>query len=291
MIDFKNMETFAWVARLGGFGLAAQRLHTTQSAISQRIAILEQALGTKLLDRNAKRVVATAKGRELLLYVEQMLRLRSEAIKVAGSAETFRGHIRIGMAETLVHTKMVDFVKKMRTVYPVITFDIEVDLSKNLRDDLLKGNLDMVFLSGAMLESNVRNLDYAHYPMAWFASPEFSLPQGSIPLTEIARLPIFTYSKRSRPHLDVRDKFVRASVADFKIYGNTSLAAIVKLCLDAIGVAVIPPAIVKNELANKEIELLHIDGGELEELHFTISYMLTSDTHLLEAVAALALDK
>ena len=89
--------------------------------------------------------------------------------------------------------------------------------------------------------------------------------------------------------MDIRDKFVRASIANYKIYGNTSLSAVVKLCVDGVGVAAIPPAVIRHELESKALRLVDVSGGELTDLHFTISYMLTADAHLLEAVAALAL--
>ena len=45
MLDFKSLETFLWVVTLGSFRGAAQRLNTTQPAISQRIAQLEREMG------------------------------------------------------------------------------------------------------------------------------------------------------------------------------------------------------------------------------------------------------
>ena len=48
MIDFKAIETFMWVVTLGSFRGAAQKLNTTQPAISQRIAQLEHEVGVRL---------------------------------------------------------------------------------------------------------------------------------------------------------------------------------------------------------------------------------------------------
>ena len=52
MPDLRNLETFVWVARLGGFRLAAEKLNTTQPAISARVAALEQEFGVRLFERN-----------------------------------------------------------------------------------------------------------------------------------------------------------------------------------------------------------------------------------------------
>jgi len=44
-LNYKRLETFVWVASLGSFRKAAERMHTTQPAISARISALESELG------------------------------------------------------------------------------------------------------------------------------------------------------------------------------------------------------------------------------------------------------
>lgn len=289
MIDLKNIETFVWVAQLGGFGLAAQRLHTTQPGISQRIAAIENDLGVKLFDREPRRVVLTAKGRELLPYAEKMLRLRAEIFKVAGSTDAFRGHVRLGVSETIVHTRLTQLVEKVHATYPSITIEIDVDVSQNLRRDLLGGNIDIAFLLGPVIKANVRNLDFASYRMAWVASPKLSLPKGKISLAEIVRFPIITFFRSSKPYMAIHDLLLCADLSDFKMYGVASLSTIVKLCIEGMGVCAIPIEVIKRELKSRQLRLLDVAGGELEELNFTISYLQTADANLLEAIANLAM--
>jgi DNA-binding transcriptional LysR family regulator len=289
MLDLRSIETFLWVARLGGFGLAARHLNTTQPGISQRIAAIEEDLGIRLFERKSRRVALTAKGRELLPFAEQMLRLRSEMLKVAGSPEALRGQVRIGVSETIVHTRLVKLVERIHATYPAITLEIEVDTSRNLRDHLLEGGLDMAFLLGHVIEPNVRNIDFVRYPLAWVASPKLSLPRGAIPLREIARFPVITYLKDTRPHLDVRELLLRNGVTDFKIYGAASLSTIVRLCTEGMGISVVPPVVITRELKSKELRLVDVTGGKLPEMNFAISYLSGTGTHLLEAIAELAL--
>ncbi len=71
MLDFKSLETFVWVATLGSFRGAAAKLNTTQPAISQRIAQLEDEFGIRLLERTSRTVSPTEKGRELLVHAER----------------------------------------------------------------------------------------------------------------------------------------------------------------------------------------------------------------------------
>lgn len=289
MIDLRGLETFFWVAQLGGFGLAAKRLSTTQPAVSQRIAALEGDLGTRLFKREPRRAVLTVKGRELLPYAEHMLRLRSELLKAAASSDALRGQVRLGVAETIVHTRLIELVKNVHATYPSITLEIEVDTSQNLRDNLLDGSLDIAILLGPVMEPNARNLDFVRYPLAWVASPRLALPPGRVSLQDIAHLPVITYPKGSRPPLDIRDLFLRAGVTDFRIYSNASLSTMIKLCAEGMGVSVIPPAVIERELKSGELRLIDVANAKLPDLSFTISYLLTAETYLLEAIAALAL--
>ena len=64
MIDFRNLETFFWVAKLGSFRGTAEKLNTTQPAISARIAQLEASLDVLLLNRDGRRPTLTVKGVE-----------------------------------------------------------------------------------------------------------------------------------------------------------------------------------------------------------------------------------
>lgn len=50
-MNLRFVEAFVWVARLNSITRAAEKLCLTQSAVSNRIAALEEELGTLLLDR------------------------------------------------------------------------------------------------------------------------------------------------------------------------------------------------------------------------------------------------
>ena len=65
-MNIKQLESLVSIVENGGFAAAAERLHTTQSAVSARIKELEKYLGIALFDRSSHRARLTAKGEELL---------------------------------------------------------------------------------------------------------------------------------------------------------------------------------------------------------------------------------
>src|SRR3546814_8387902 len=73
-IAFYHLETLLWIARLGTFAAAAERLNTTQPAISARVRELENHLGTVLFRREGRTMTLTPAGRELVRESEPLWR-------------------------------------------------------------------------------------------------------------------------------------------------------------------------------------------------------------------------
>jgi DNA-binding transcriptional LysR family regulator len=150
MTDFKAIETFMWVVTLGSFRGAAQKLNTTQPAISQRIAGLEREVGVKLLQRDRRMVLPTPSGRQLMVYAEKLMGLRSEMLAVVGDRSAMRGVLRLGVAETIVHTWLSQLIKSVNHAYPNLSLEIEVDITSNLRTRLLAQEIELAFLLGPL---------------------------------------------------------------------------------------------------------------------------------------------
>ena len=118
MPDLRSLETFFWVAQLGSFRGASERLHTTQPAVSVRIAQLEEELGVRLFDRGPRIATLTAKGRLLLDYAERFLRLRAEMMEAVADPGAMSGVVRLGVAETIVHTWLSRYIERVHATFP-----------------------------------------------------------------------------------------------------------------------------------------------------------------------------
>ena len=127
MIELRGIETFYWVATLGGFRAAADKLHTSQPAISQRIAQLESSLGTRLLDRDTRGVRLTVKGQSLLAHAERMLQMKHDMLLVARAQNAFRGRLCIGVVETIVQTWLPALLERVHLSFPDLVLELEVE--------------------------------------------------------------------------------------------------------------------------------------------------------------------
>ena len=259
MVDFKSIETFLWVVTLGSFRGAGQRLNTTQPAISQRIAQLEREMGVKLLNRDHRVVSPTPSGRQLMLYAEKLIGLRAEMMAEVGDRSAMRGVLRLGVAETIVHTWLSRLIKSVNTAYPNLSLEIEVDITPNLTARLLAQEIELALLLGPLPASSVRNRVLCDYPIGFLASPSLGLPAHLLTVKDLAKFPIITFPRKTQPYEIVRSLFNRPDLPPIRLHASASLATVIHMAIEGLGIAVIPTAIVENELANGQLQLLSTD--------------------------------
>jgi len=286
LLDFKTIETFMWVATLRSFRGAAEKLHTTQPAVSMRIAQLENLLGVRLLERDRRLVAPTLKGRELLAYSERLLRLRSEMVEAVGDRSAMRGIVRLGVSETIVHTWLPALIERVNTAYPNLELEIEVDISPNLRERLLARDIDLALLLGPAGGPNIHSRPLCSFPLAFVAGEKLRMPRKTVPLATIARQPIITFSRNTEPHVAVREIFTRAGLRA-TIHASASLATVVRMTLDGIGIAVIPPAILGAMAGVGKLRRLKTTAS-LPRLSFVVSWPAAPDSFAAERVAEIA---
>ena len=287
MVDFKSIETFLWVVTLGSFRGAGQRLNTTQPAISQRIAHLERELGVKLLNRDHRVVSPTPSGRQLMVYAEKLIGLRAEMMAEVGERSAMRGVLRLGVAETIVHTWLPRLVKSVNTAHPNLSLEIEVDITPNLTARLLGQEIELAFLVGPLSASGVRNRVLCDYPVGVLASPSLGLGNGRLKVQDLAKFPIITFPRKSQPYETVRALFNRPDLPPIRLHASASLATVIHMAVEGLGVAVIPTSIVENELADGRLQLLSTEL-KIPPLTFSASWLASPDTLAVELVADLA---
>jgi DNA-binding transcriptional LysR family regulator len=288
MIDFKSLETFIWVANLRSFRRAADRLHTTQPAISMRIAQLEDLLGARLLERDRRQVTPTPKGQELLVHAERLLRLRADMVESIGDRAAVRGIIRLGVSESIVHTWLPALIERVNAAYPNLELEIEVESSPDLHDRLLSKDLNLAFLIGTANSPEVHSRPLCTFPVAFVASNRIKLPRTAIDLDDIAKWPIITFSRNTQPYIVLRELFARRGLRP-TIHASASLATVVRMALDGIGIAVVPPVILGNLAPKGKLRLLRTKA-ELPALNFVVSWPATPDSPAAQKVAEIAID-
>ena len=128
MLDIELLRSFVSVVDAGGFTRAGERVHRTQSTVSQQIKRLEDAVGQPLLIRNGKQATPTEEGERLLSYARRILMLEEEARDVV-SRPVNDGVVRLGIPEDFAANRLTELLSNFRALRPGCGSNVRCGLS------------------------------------------------------------------------------------------------------------------------------------------------------------------
>lgn len=234
------LETFYWAAKLGSFTAAAERLNATQSTVSMRIQGVEQAFGVQLFDRSRRVARITARGRELMHYAEQLLRLSSEMRERVAAADSTPGILRIGVAEVISITWLPKLVRAIHEHYPKIRVELDEALTKDLVERLDQGSLDLILAPGRVPGYHFNPVSLGTVQFSWMASPALGLPKGPLSPKILQDLPIIALSAESYHHTSIDDWFRSGDAYCHRVDTCKSLGVAASLVQSGLGVSLLP---------------------------------------------------
>ena len=288
-MNYKRIEAFFWVAKLGSFRKAAEQQCTTQPAISSRIAMLEEELGVRLFERDGNsKVLLTLKGQELIRYAERLVNLSNEFVHMANQEAAYSGLLRLGVSETIAHTWLSDFLKTLHEQLPNITVELTVDVSVNLTNQLLNSVIDLAFLMGPTGDPSINDIELWTSPLYWVASPELEVTkENQCPIETLAQQTIITYARNTIPFNEISQKFVESVDSPAQIFASSSLAVCRRLVLDGVGIATVPLDIVRADIDKGLLNIVESDWKP-SDLAFTASHTMKPYRPELLAIINLA---
>ncbi|WP_306868639.1 LysR family transcriptional regulator [Streptosporangium brasiliense] len=148
MFDVDALRLLDAVARTGSFTGAAAQLNYTQSAVSRRIASLEQQAGGPLFDRLARGVRLTPAGETLHHHAQVVLnRLARAAEELAGIHGGYRGRLRVGAFATANVALVPGALRAFRREFPEVELTPVEGPSGGLLRRMREGGLDAAVVS------------------------------------------------------------------------------------------------------------------------------------------------
>lgn len=255
-MNFKQIETFYWAAKLGSFTAAAERLNATQSTVSMRIQDLEYSFGVALFDRSQRSARITAKGRELMRYSEQLLHLTAEIRESLAETDTMTGTVRLGFAEVVSSTWLPELVKTIHERYPRVVLELDEALTQDLVERLHSGTLDVILAPGRVPGYSFTAQPLGTVVFAWMASPKLGLPEGKLTPKDLQRWPVIALSRESFHHTTIEDWFRSGKAHCQRIDTCKSLVIAASLAAAGLGVTLLPPRCFAREIRSGELQVI-----------------------------------
>lgn len=169
-IPSHELHAFHLVAQLLNFSHAAERIHISQSALSQRIQRLEQKLGLTLLIRDKKSIKLTEAGVRLLRYCQAKDHLESEFLSdiISHVNGKLRGHLRVAAYSSILHSVIIPTLAPLLREHTGIHFEFSMHEMNALPGILLRGEADFVLMDHYHHKDNLVThlLGYEQYVLA-----------------------------------------------------------------------------------------------------------------------------
>lgn len=287
-MNLRFVEAFYWVASLKSISRAADKLYLTQSAMSSRIATLEDELGVLLLDRRDKQFKLTVAGARFLVYAQKLLDLQREVKQEMGSGAPMAVSMRIGAIESVLHSWLIPWLEKLRGDHPGLELELTVETTPILMDQIQRGTLDLVFAVLPASADGVRNQALPPMDMAFVGNPALH-KKRNYRLDELAEMELLTFQKGSQPHVTLLDLFKQNRMEPKKVHAISSISAMVQLVQGGFGVALLPRAAVQRLTGFASLKLLTCDK-KLKALPIHASYRTDPTSSTVETVVRSAVE-
>jgi DNA-binding transcriptional LysR family regulator len=148
MLDIDLLQSFVAVVESRSFTRAAERVHRTQSTVSQQIRKLELAVGVELLKRTtaAGQISLTEDGETLLRYSQRILTLAREAESVVGTKRSQNAIVRLGLPEDFKAERLTSLLADFGREHADIRVDTVCGLTAEVEPLLRAGELDLALM-------------------------------------------------------------------------------------------------------------------------------------------------
>jgi DNA-binding transcriptional LysR family regulator len=262
-MELSQLEVFLAIAREGRFSRAAEKLHRTQSAVSQTIHKLEEELGESLFDRSSREGVLTDAGRVLHEYAEKLINLRQEAAEsLTELRELQKGKLVIA-ANEFTSLYLLAVLAEFRRLHPMIKITVQRSLGSHIPDDVLRYGAELGVLSYEPQEPGL------HSVVVYLDELVFVVPPNH-PLAGAAQVSIRQLGAESFVAHIVSSPYREKVLQSFKAHKTPlhmdlelpTLQAIKQFVALGNGVAFVPEISVETELARGE--LVRIPVRELQ---------------------------
>ena len=235
MFDPVLLRSFVAVVDCANFTRAAERLHLTQSTVSQQLRRLEDSVGCRLLDRDQRRVVATVEGERLLAYARRILALNEEAADVLINQQS-DGVLRLGVPEDFAAERLMPLLSAFVVAYPRVRLEVTSGLGPALLRQYRGGEFD-VLLVKQMGDSDDCLASWPE-PLCWVDSRRMPA-LGRDPLPLVAFPVGGLYRNEMLQHLEVGGWRWRIG------YSSASLASVCSAVAAGLGISLLPERVVQ----------------------------------------------
>ncbi|OZI51210.1 LysR family transcriptional regulator [Bordetella genomosp. 4] len=269
---FKQLEAFYFSIKLGSFNAAAARLHTTQSAISKRVGELETMLDGLVLHRRPAGLALTSLGHRLLPLATQSIQLRTQIEDLAGTEQTIKGVLRIGVTELIALTWFSRLIQQLHVSHPELRLEPLVESGVTLFRKVESGRLDLAIMAGTYWKNGYTTVRVGQTQDYWMAGAHVCIPNRPLQPAEFANYPVLEQVEDS-----AKNRFYAAWRAENgfvfgPVFTTNSLVVRREMVACGLGISQMPLDYVRQDIDNGVLKIVRSNPMPPETIYSAVCH-------------------
>jgi LysR family transcriptional activator of nhaA len=251
-LNYKHLRYFWAVAHEGNLTRAAEQMNVSQSALSMQIAKLEDELGHSLFERRGRQLLLTEAGRIALDHADTIFAAGAELLGTLGEQHSqLRQVLRVGAIATLSRNFQIGFLRPL-----LERNDVELVLRSGNYADLLTAleahRLDVVLTNAALMRDAATPWvahRIAEQPVSVIGSKGFDTAGRGLPEL-LASEPLIAPTAESSIRAGFDALVERLGIRPTFVVEADDMAMLRLIARERTGLAILPPIVVRDELAS-----------------------------------------
>lgn len=255
--SLRQLQYAVAVAETLSFRKAAEQCHVSQPALSAQLAQLEDALGVVLFERDRRRVLVTAAGKEIVRRARELLVGADDLITAARrAADPLSGTLHVGVIPTVAPYLLPSVTPALRDAYPALTLLWIEDKTDALVAALDAGTLDAALLACEADIGDVEAEVIARDPFVLATPPDHPLgaPRSPAAQSELRTADVLLLDEGHCLREQALAICTRARARELE-FRATSLPTLAQMVASGAGVTLLPRLAVPTEAGRSTLKL------------------------------------
>jgi DNA-binding transcriptional LysR family regulator len=251
-MELSDLRLFCDLVETGSFSRAAERNFVSQSAVSQRLRVLERQYGQVFMERGKGkgRVTPTEAGRILYEGAKSLVHAAAELdARLRGLSDEIAGTVRVATVYSVGLHALPGRLKPFLAAHPGVNVHLEYSQTARVYQDVLSGAVDVGIVAVPTARHGMEMLPFSNEAMALICAPEHPFAAlDQIKLSQLEGQPFIAFED-DIPTRGLIDQRLRAAGVKVKVVmAFDNIETLKNLVEIGTGIALVPEDTVRQEV-------------------------------------------
>jgi LysR family transcriptional regulator, transcriptional activator of the cysJI operon len=263
-MQIESLKVFCDLAETESFTKAAQINGVTQSAVSQTISALERQFKSLLIERSKKNFRLTPEGDVLYEYSKRILQTYDSLHnKLQEIEDVVSGNIRVATIYSIGLHVLPDYLKIFLKSYPTVNVHVEYRRANQVVEDVVSNVVDLGLVAYASRDAKLEIVTLQKDPLVLICPPQHPFAREESIKFKTMNAEKFIGFEKDIPTRKALDRiFKEQGMAVDYVMEFDNVETVKRAVEIGSGVAIVPHATVKQEIATQTLAGVKLQNGE-----------------------------